>query len=82
MQKHIHGFCGDPLTVTIGGDSAGSFCTEAQLNAVPESDAKWLLNRAIMQSGTLKGSVPQQQSWGIDLSKKIAKDLGEDVEEG
>ena len=34
----------------------------------------------IMQSGTLGGSNPQPQSWGIDLSKKVAKNLGADVE--
>jgi len=80
IQKHIHGFRGDPKMVTIGGNSAGSFSTEAHLNAVPESDAKGLFNRAIMQSGTLGGSNPQPQSWGIDLSKKVAKNLGADVE--
>ena len=77
VQKHIHGFRGDGEMVTIGGNNAGSFSTEAHLNAVP---AKGLFNRAIMQSGTLNGSSPQPQSWGIDLSKKFAKNLGEDVE--
>ena len=35
-----------------------------------------------MQSGTLNNSGTQPQSWGItlDLSKKIAKNLGADVE--
>ena len=80
VQKHIHGFRGDAKMVTIGGNSTGSFSTEAHLNAVPESEAKGLFNRAIMQSGTLNGSGPQPRSWGIDLSEKIPKNLGEDVE--
>ena len=66
--------------VTIGGNSAGSFSTEAHLNAVPESDSKRFFNRAIMQSEKLNGSGPQPRSWGINLSKKISKNLGEDVE--
>jgi len=53
IQKHIHGFRGDLKVVTIGGNGAGSFSTEAHLNAVPESDAEGLFNRAIMRSGTL-----------------------------
>jgi len=53
IQKHIHGFRGDLKMVTIGGNGAGSFSTEAHLNAVPELDADGLFNRAIMQSGTL-----------------------------
>ena len=81
-QKHIHGFHRDEQMVTIGGNSAGSFSTEAHLNTVPESDAKGLFNRAIMQSGTLNGSGPQPPPWGIDLSKKTARCLGADVEEG
>ena len=61
VQKHIHGSRGDLKMVTIGGtsNSVGSFSPEAHLNAVPESDAKGLFNRAIMQSGTLNGSGPQ-----------------------
>ena len=61
--------------VTIGGNSVGSFSMEAHLDAAPEPDVK---GRAIMQSGNLNGSQPQ--SWGINLSKKIAKNLGADVE--
>ncbi|RPA97433.1 alpha/beta-hydrolase [Choiromyces venosus 120613-1] len=80
VQKHIRGFRGDSKMVTIGGNSAGSFAVEVHLNRVPESDAGGLFNRAIMQSGTLHVSNPQQASWGIDLSKKIAKNLGADVE--
>ncbi|PUU75240.1 hypothetical protein B9Z19DRAFT_1154483 [Tuber borchii] len=53
VQKHIHGFRSDPKMVTIGGNSAGSFSTEAHLNVVPESDTKGLFNRAIMQSRTM-----------------------------
>ena len=80
VQKHIHGFRGDAKMVTIGGNRAGSFSTKAHRNAVPESDAKGFFNRAIMQSGNLNSSGPQPRSWGIDLSKKISKNLGEDVE--
>ena len=80
VQKHIHGFRDDGKVVTIGGNRAGSFSTEAHLNAVPESNAKGFFNGEIMQSGTLNGSGLQPQSWVIDLSKKIAKNLGADVE--
>ena len=48
VQKHIHGFRGDGKMVTIGGNNAGSFSTEAYLNTVPELGVKWLFNRAIM----------------------------------
>ncbi|KAG0130645.1 Alpha/Beta hydrolase protein [Tuber indicum] len=80
VQKHIRGFRGDPKMITIGGNSAGSFAVETHLNAVPGSDAKGLFNRAIMQSGTLYVSNPKPESWGINLSKQVARNLGADVE--
>ncbi|PWW80865.1 alpha/beta-hydrolase [Tuber magnatum] len=80
VRKHICGFRGDPDMVTVGGNSAGSFAAEIHLNVMPGSNSKGLFNRAAMQSVTLRVSNSQPQSWGIDLSEKIAKKLGADVE--
>lgn len=74
VANNIAAFGGDPSTVTLFGESAGSGCVGLHLLSPGSQD---LFQRAIMESGSPNapwGTISQAESW--DRSLMLAKLLG------
>ncbi|PUU75239.1 Alpha/Beta hydrolase protein [Tuber borchii] len=75
VQKHIHGFRGDPKMVTIGCNRASSFSTKAHLNAMPESDAKGLFNHLSKKIAKNLSADVEKEGWEEVLKAAPAQDV-------
>ena len=80
IKDHISNFGGDPNSVTIFGQSAGSLSVAAHLVS-PISEG--LFQKAILQSSTLLGITwaPFTPERAVKYSHKLAMDLGCDQSE-
>ena len=77
IGANIASFGGDPNNITIFGESAGAFAVEALL-LTPLANG--LFNRAILQSGTLRGVTPfirieQNEAYSFLMKKFKVEDL-------
>jgi para-nitrobenzyl esterase len=71
VQRNIRGFGGDPRDVTLFGESAGGLSTLSQLVS---PGARWLFQRAIVESGTYElaqQSLASAESAGAAFAAKV-----------
>lgn len=78
VNRHIQDFGGDPLNVTLTGESAGSVAVHNML--IKDSmNGRKLFRNAVMMSGTLETITPQPPKWHARLEEKVAKVTGKSV---